>query len=387
MRPDLRKTVLITAGAIASGWIGWSGHLLLLPVSAAFPYLWSRASGRASAALVSAGYFLAASRELPQGVATFYQSDLWPGLALWFVASGSFVLVHAVLWTCRIGLRSGSAYLLAMVLMALPPFGILGWAHPITASGVVFAGWGWLGLAAMAAGLSIMTTRYWPAAAITFAGYWLWSAALWTQPEIGRDWQGVDLQLGNRLGRDAGLAYHRDIVATIGQSSGRDRVVVLPESALGFWTPTVANLWQTRGAGNGTTVVAGAAVAGESGYDNVLVQITGQRSEVIYRERMPVPGSMWQPWRRLVDASGGARAHFFANPVASVGGRRIAPLICYELLIVWPILQSMLHKPDLIVAAGNGWWTTGTNIVAIQRTSAKAWARLFDRPLVMSFNS
>jgi len=101
---------------------------------------------------------------------------------------------------------------------------------------------------------------------------------------------------------------------------------------------------------------------------------------------MPVPGSMWQPWRPLLGASGGARAHFFSNPVVTVAGGRIAPLICYEQLIVWPVLQSMLQEPDILVAVGNGWWTKGTSIVAIQRASTQAWARLFDKSVVFSFN-
>ncbi|MBO0144745.1 conjugal transfer protein TraB [Agrobacterium sp. Ap1] len=387
MRPDRWKTAVLIACAVATGWVGWSGNLSLLPVSVAFPYLWSRAPSRASAALLSAGYFLAASRGLPLGVAAFYQSDIWPGLILWLVASSGFVFVQSVLWTGRQGGRSGLAYLIAMILMASPPFGVLGWAHPITAAGVVFAGWGWVGLIGMAAGLSIMATRFWPTAALTFAGCWLWSAAFWTQPQIGREWRGIDLQLGARMGREAGLAYQHDLLATIVRSEPPNRFVVLPESALGFWTPTVATVWQANAVKGRMTVVAGAAVVNETGYDNVLVRITGQRAEVVYRERMPVPGAMWQPWRQLAGESGGARAHFFANPVVEIAGKKIAPLICYEQLIVWPILQSMLHHPDMVLAVGNGWWTTGTSIVEIQRTSVVAWARLFYKPFVMSFNT
>jgi hypothetical protein len=47
----------------------------------------------------------------------------------------------------------------------------------------------------------------------------------------------------------------------------------------------------------------------------------------------------------------------------------------------------MLHRPEIIVAAGNGWWTSGTSIIAIQNASTTAWARLFDLPLVTAFNS
>ena len=87
MRRDHVRTAALNALAIAAGWIGWSGQVLLLPVALAFPVLWAHSSNRVSAALVSAGYFLAASRGLPQGVASFYASDLWPGLLLWLVAS------------------------------------------------------------------------------------------------------------------------------------------------------------------------------------------------------------------------------------------------------------------------------------------------------------
>jgi apolipoprotein N-acyltransferase len=194
--------------------------------------------------------------------------------------------------------------------------------------------------------------------------------------------------LGASLGRDSSMRRHRDLIATVkDQASGGARSIVLPESTLGFWTPTVERLWVKELLGTNATVIAGAAIIDAGGYDNVLVAISATGAQILYRERMPVPGSMWQPWRSLLGVSGGARAHFFSNPVVTIADARIAPLICYEQLIVWPVLQSMLQEPDFIVAVGNGWWTKGTSIVAIQRASAEAWARLFDKPLLISFNT
>ncbi|MBY3468976.1 conjugal transfer protein TraB [Rhizobium laguerreae] len=385
-REYLRATALIFA-SIAIGVVGWSGHVLLLPVALGFPVLWSLARTRLVAALVSAGYFLAASRGLPQGVAAFYSSDIWPGLLLWLCASLSFVMVHALLWPKKPNIRP-FRFLLSAVIMAIPPFGITGWAHPVTAAGVLFPGWGWWGLGLMTAGLAGLVTRIWPAVAIALTGFWLWSAASWTEPGLPNGWRGVDLELSASLGRDAGLHRHRDLVATVrnGASNGA-RFVVLPESALGFWTPTVTRLWTSAFGDNDATVIAGATVLDTSGYDNVLVAIDRNGGGILYRERMPVPGSMWQPWRSWFGESGGARADFFASPVVSVGASWVAPLICYEQLIVWPILQSMLHDPDLVVAVGNGWWTDGTSIVAIQRAATTAWAKLFAKPLVIAFNT
>nr|WP_273545870.1 conjugal transfer protein TraB [Agrobacterium tumefaciens] len=382
-----RSTLLIVA-SVACGSLGWSGNVLALPVAMLFPALWAMSPSRTIAVLVSAGYFLAASRGLPQGVANFYSSDLWPGFLLWMAASVSFVAVHAAAWTRQTGKGRAVRYLAAAVLMALPPFGITGWAHPLTAAGVVFPGWGWWGLAAAAAGLFVMMTRHWPAAAIGLGGFWLWSAATWTEPNLPEGWRGVDLQLGQMLGRDASLDQHRGLIATarIAASQGA-RVVVFPESTLGFWTPTVARLWREGLNGLDVTVVAGAAVIDAQGYDNVMVAVGSGAAGILYKERMPVPVSMWRPWLHWTGQGGGAQAHLFANPVVEVGTMRIAPLICYEQLLLWPMLQSMLYSPAVIVATGNGWWTRGTSIVAIQKASVTAWARLFGLPVVMAFNT
>lgn len=74
MRRDYIRSTLLIFASIVIGVVGWSGHVLLLPVALGFPVLWSTSQSRSVAALVSAAYFLAASRGLPQGVAAFYSS-------------------------------------------------------------------------------------------------------------------------------------------------------------------------------------------------------------------------------------------------------------------------------------------------------------------------
>lgn len=389
MRPDSMKTAMLTLAASTVGWVAWSGEVVLLPAALAFPLLWARSPSRAASALIASGYFLAASRGLPQGVASYYAADLWPGLALWLIASVSFVLVHTLLWTERGGWRRAVRYLLAMVLMAVPPFGITGWAHPITAAGAIFPGWGWVGLAATTVGLLGMTSRLWPVVTVTLGGFWIWSVVNWADPKLPDSWHGIDLQMGAKLGRDNSLQRQQQLIDVAKQASADARAnnVVLPESALGFWTSTVARLWQTSLTGTDMTVIGGAVVIDAGGYDNVLVEVTATDTRILYRERMPVPGAMWQPWLSWLGHAGGARAYFFDNPVIYVGATTVAPLICYEQLIVWPVLQSMIHDPDIIIAVGNGWWSAGTSILDIQRASTEAWARLFDKPIIQSFNT
>ena len=381
-------TAVLVPLSIVVGAVGWSGQALLLPAATFFPLLWARSQTRIAAALVAAGYFLAASRGLPAGVAQFFAADLWVGLCFWVAAASSFVALHAALWTARSGSAKARRYLLILALTGLPPLGITGWAHPLTAAGILFPGWGWWGLLALTAGLIGLASRIGPAIAIALSGLWLWSAASGTNQILAEGWRGVDLEMGASLGRDRSLERQRHLIAFVQEAAGSGAaVVVLPESALGFWTPTLERLWREELRGSDVTVIAGAAVIEANGYDNVMVTVNEGGGRVLYHERMPVPVSMWRPWERWTGETGGARANLFANPVVELAGRKIAPLICYEQLVLWPILQSMLHRPDAIVLIGNGWWTTDGNIVAIQRASAKAWSALFGVPLVISFNT
>ena len=75
MRRDRLRMLGLTGAAVSVGCIAWSGNILLLPMAVAFPAIWSLAHSRFEAAIVSLAYFLAASRGMPQGVATFYASD------------------------------------------------------------------------------------------------------------------------------------------------------------------------------------------------------------------------------------------------------------------------------------------------------------------------
>jgi hypothetical protein len=381
------RSLGLVGGGIAIGAIGWSGNPLTLPMAMAFPALWAFSPSRMVAACVSAGYFLAASRGLPQGVANFYGSQFALGIALWFAASLAFGGVQAVLWTSSEGWRRALRYAIAAVVMSIPPFGIVGWAHPITASGILFPGWGWFGVIAAAILMLAMTTKRWSIAATLLGGFWAWSAVNWTPPNLPEGWVGIDTRFRGSAGQYADYVQQLDTIARAKTAAvGGASVVVLPESAAGLWTPTVERLWARELTGSGVTVISGAAVVDQDGYDNVMMRISAEGSEALYRERMPVPVSMWQPWLAWVGQRSGARAHVFANPVVDVEGVKVAPLICYEQLIVWPVLQSMLHRPGIVVATGNGWWTASTSILAIQKASAQAWASLFGLPLVLAFN-
>jgi apolipoprotein N-acyltransferase len=90
---------------------------------------------------------------------------------------------------------------------------------------------------------------------------------------------------------------------------------------------------------------------------------------------------MWRPFARS-----GVQLHLAGPAVLPVAGQRAAVLICYEQLLTWPILTSLLRKPTVIVAVANDYWARGTTIPASQLTAVRAWARLMALPYVSATN-
>lgn len=83
---------------------------------------------------------------------------------------------------------------------------------------------------------------------------------------------------------------------------------------------------------------------------------------------------------RLDRLGRGSKGAFFANSVVDFTGTLIALLICHEQLLIWPILQSALRFPELIVATESGWRAEGSSIAAGQRATTISWAWLSTFP-------
>lgn len=389
MAHDRLRPIGLVLAAATIGRIGWSGEPLLLPCALLFPLLWGYAPTRLLALWISASYFLAASSGLPISVANFYGVEEYKGLSLWLGSAACFALVHSCCWSRHSPTRRVIGFATATFLMIVPPFGIVGWANPLNAAGILFPGWGWLGLALTMSGMVNFLTKIRSVIAIALTFLWITSVLNWTSSSVPQSWIGVDTNFHKALGRGFDLSQQWHLIHTMQAAANRSRanVIVAPESAAGYWTTTTQALWRQAAINMGTTLVVGAAVVREIGYDNVMIAIEKTGAATIYRQRMPVPVAMWQPWLLGFGQRGGASAGFFNNPVVMIGQQRTAILLCYEQLITWPILHSMMHRPDILVATGNGWWTEGTSIVGIQRANAIAWAKLFDLPLVLSFNT
>jgi apolipoprotein N-acyltransferase len=161
------------------------------------------------------------------------------------------------------------------------------------------------------------------------------------------------------------------------------KFLVFPEGAVRRWTVATDAFWSPAVSNAGKTLLIGAGepIPGSARYYNSVV-IVGDHARSAFHQRIPVPGGMWNPLR----AEGSIVMDLFGAGTVVVGGQRAAILICYEQLLIWPILRSAEDHPTLLVAISNLTWCKYTALPAVQRACMQSWARLFGLALVSAVN-
>ena len=376
------QKLLIFGGAVV-GILAWIGPYPAIALALIMPSLWAAAESRWVAGLVVLGYQLGATWGLPGGVMTFYGTFLALGVLLWVVAALVVAATWAWFWKPTKAARPWWMPF-PLIVTALPPIGVLGWVHPINAAGALFPGWGWLGIAGavfVAVGLSVVPKGWLAISPLVLV---LWAGLVARPAKSLPGWQGLDTkELFGHGEVDSGRDLKRAMTLPKLAAATPDRVIVLPESIGGLWFEVPEAFWREGLASSGDkTVLLGAEIGeGDGRSANILLSVNRTGSKVIYRQRMPVPLTMWRPW-----ASDGTHAYWFETPVVDVAGERAAVLICYEQVIVWTILFSMADRPTVVVAIANDWWAGRSTIPGIQRNCVLAWCRLFGTPLVTATN-
>jgi len=375
-------TIILPLGSFLTGWAAWNTIDGALVLSLLLPVLWARSPNRWAAAGVAVAYYLGAGLDVPAGAGVFFGDQ--PGAFGWFLLGGVAVansIPWAALWRSD---PHGWRAVAAVVLTSIPPIGIVGWANPLTAAGIVFPSMGWIGLLGLMLIIAVSTRMPFASTGIATGGVLI---GLFFGPDLAgpAGWMGIDTQLSGGRG-DLNLVQTYIDTQHLQQlaRNTKSEVIVMPETVGGLASASVP-LWsdeQSKMKLEGRTVIVGMTQreAGSSHYDNIMMAI-GAKSGIVYKQRVPVPVSMWRPFTHE-----GARAYWFDNPVVSIHGRHVGFLVCYEQLITWPVLHSVLAGSQILAAPGNAWWAKDTKIPEIQHRAVRAWGQLFDIPVITAFN-
>src|SRR5580692_10285713 len=157
LRKFLNSRLVLPVVAASTAAIAWSGHLAAIPFSLVAPLLVYHTKSRKHAYASMFSYYATASWPLIPGARAFFGVQGTPiiGLFLCLVAAVLLALPWGLLFSRRRG-RAAFYVPLCIVLTAIPPLGIIGWASPLLSAGVLFPGSKWLGLALIIVFLSLL---------------------------------------------------------------------------------------------------------------------------------------------------------------------------------------------------------------------------------------
>jgi apolipoprotein N-acyltransferase len=339
-----------------------------MALSALMPRLVFRQPTRTRAAAAAFTYFAVASAPIP-----WITDGPAIGVGLLITASAILTLPWIAFWNNDPSQRFWRIPA-ALLMSAVPPIGIINWASPLTAAGLLFPGTGLTGLAATAVAEAI-----WPVNPKTVAVGILAANLLYLPPAQPPQIHAINTEASPD-------AFQKEESARLAIHNANSNLTILPEGAVRRWTEATEAYWtetidRIKATNRIALIGAGLPIPNSNEFHNSALTI-GANPTVRFDQRIPIPIGMWNP----LGPADGVPLNLAGPGTIKLGEHRIAALICYEQLLVWPIVHSAMEKPTLIVGLSNAAWTKHTYIPAAQEAHLQSWSRLFGIPYVSAVN-
>ena len=435
-RSEFSACVAVVLGlAVSTGYPAGIAAGIAMPVACLTP------ASRRSAFATTFAYYAAGLWPMIPGAKHFtgQSAPILIAILLWISTAMLLSTPWALAWTPNSRLQYLWRIPLAEIAGILPPLGLVGFISPLTGSGYLFPATGWAGLLAtsLLPGIVLASdhstfrrSRVWLclacAAVITLAVGSHCFVRQEAKPPT--NWEAVNTDFGDLSRPFEDFVAAQSIQKRVAASPAR--VVVFPEFVVPRWSDATVAFWQQTLDGcrtRGQILAMGAGVprklanAHEMAVDVDMVKsydfagaiqalrikdggllpsipsgspvnttgepfnntllILGSESATVY-QRVPVPIGMWQPF-----AGTGVPLRLNEPGIVRIDGQRVAVLICYEQILTYPVLASMLRRPTVLVGISNAFWFTSTPIPRYQANAVRAWARLLGIPYLLAVNS
>lgn len=392
----------MTAAISYGAWRSAEATIALL----ALPLLLNLAPWRWWPAVLAFVYFGVGNWDVPVIVDRFFAelgfgAGIAAGMTLTFIQSLPFLLYDPKAAPADRAWRMT----LALLLLTVPPIGLVAWRSPLILSGLIFPNTGYLGVAAGLAlfaamaggGFSLQRHRRVPAALTLIAAVVAVGALVHhansPAPRTMPGWFGVDTQFSpvHRPGVDVprGVEVNSMVETLIDPNSpGLTEVLVFPESTFSPMQPVDAmmmNFAAERARRAGTTILVGEVVMLDSGRWRNTVRAYGRTSGTVDESRLPMPMGNWRP------GFGGVASRPLASDLVTIetsAGHKTASMsICFEDTVLWPHFGLLTGQADVMVSVANMWAMTDMVPDRTQTISAALIARLAGTPLVRAKNT
>jgi hypothetical protein len=384
--PAQARTAVLFATSAAIGGAGWSGDPALNFLTLLFPFVYLHSRRRLDT-LCAVFYYATATWSVIPGAQGFFRTG--HNFVLPLVIWAALVAFCSAPWVCLYSRRYlPVSAVAALTALALPPLSLVTVAHPLIAAGRWFPGTRWFGL-----GLAIVLIAAYRRFGAAMALVVLITASIATHarfhhPAPDPHILAVNTNFGGARTHDdvdSRLEMQEQTIQQIALSHP-NTLLIFPESIIPSWNGMHETRWasvfaqlkqQRTGLLIGTTI----PIPNTEANRNVLLS-RGHTERLSYVQRVPVPLGMWY----FGDKRRGFPLMLRFPPTIRVWNRRAGVLVCYEQLSFWPVIQTLAHNPDMLLAPSNVYWATNTPIPAIQHVAAQDWADLWAIPLYEASN-
>jgi len=379
--------IIISLTGIFIAYISWSLSIELTIFSSLLFFAYFYINQRSYLFILVSSYYLFASRGLLIGTQNYYD-NFCTALLIWLSASLLSTAIWIIVWSPSEKKRL-FLFPIMLTLLIVPPIGFISWVNPIISSAIAFPRLGFLGIVLYIATIFLITIALKRPKKYIKLTIILSILAI-TVLNFNQE---PSLEGSTNLHPiNSNLTYKNQAIDFIGDYKRQKKLLALAnrsrhknllfhENALGSFNQNSMMIWDRLE--NNKTILAGAYIyhKGVETYDNVLVALSNKNYKILYKQRVPVPISMWKPW-----VEQGARAYPFQNPTVEYQQSRVGVFICYEQLLTYIYLHTMFYEPQYIIGISNLWWVEDESIGEIQRRSLELWGRLFGKKLYCSEN-
>lgn len=150
----------------------------------------------------------------------------------------------------------------------------------------------------------------------------------------------------------------------------KNKLNIFPESVAGIADDFLLKSWQMDLSEN-TKILLPVYLRQGDNFKNSILFITKNEIKEVYMQRIPMTYGMYNPFEK-----NNFLANWFGNSVAIIDNKKIGFLICFESVLLFPVIQTYLSNPDKIFIHSSVWWES-KNLRNAHSNSVKLIKRLF----------
>lgn len=346
--------------------------MFILPVLA-----WLMLPNRYYAYAAMLGHYLGYG--FPLAISPYFDDNALYGFSAWF---GQAVVMSLpfLLWFENRYFRLIFLFIVLFMTAFTPPFAFISYGHPFISLGYLFPMTGWFAFVIMAMFFVLVTFNKVRIYALVLLFILALILNAFYNTSMMNGWTGLNTNSKTDTRSFMNMFAHVQSLKL--HFNDDDRVVVIPEGNFTLITKHVANELASGDDSRIFIICADQFSQDSEKITRSLYLYENGDFKPVYAQHMPPPGSMWTPWN-----DSGFLMRYQGTSSFVAADKHATGLICYEMLLPWVNLKAHMESPDVVVAVLNKQPVSNTSIPSAQIAATRSFARLFNKPTVISHNS